>query len=322
MKLLSLTLCLCICWAQESEFFSGVYNPIIQHGLEIYSGAWLMPRDLFLTKKNKIESIGMLEMTTTAIVVKPFTLGQESVRHAVMTRDYFDFQVEHLSSLTNQIDANNPEVNAYLTNITNAKVKSIRQNALHSSHSKKDHSLFRNITLAVIPFSITGAYSTEDSKDQILRENFFLLTFWSIYHHFPYIAVSVTRFSDYVSLRKMDLPYFDLYYTNISKTDLRETPRWLNSKQSLQYAYKNVAQNTSYAHFQYIYFSEGDLLLHMRQGNALFHIVNNTKYHDLTRHDADYYNDDYFILCPHRMQVTHRCAVVYHTCIVAHKQLN
>jgi hypothetical protein len=286
----------------HGDIFSGVYNPIIEHGLEIYSGAWLMPLQLFLTKKNNIDSIGQLEMTTTAMVMKPNEGGQNAVRHTLMSRDYFDFFVEHLSSLTNQIDSNNRVVNAHLVNITSSKIKIMRHFGLFADRSSEKNE-FRNVTLAIIPFSVTGAYSDENSRDQVIRQNYFLLTFWSIYRYFRNIVVSVTKQSDMEALLHMNLPTFDIYYSNISSNI--KSPRWLNPKQSLQFAYNNLISsgNLSYSSFEYVYFSEGDLILHMRSMTRLYSIMNNSKYHSSSNGNMNEYDDDYFILCPHRMQV-------------------
>jgi hypothetical protein len=54
------------------------------------------------------------------MVMKPNEGGQNAVR-------ILDFFVEHLSSLTNQIDSNNQVViNAHLVNITSSKIKIMR----------------------------------------------------------------------------------------------------------------------------------------------------------------------------------------------------
>ena len=81
--------------AHDDNYFSGVYAPDTKRASEVYAGSWLASRDRFLKNKDRIERISFLEQGSFAIVGRGVT---------AMTRDFFDFQVIHLSSTSNQIE--------------------------------------------------------------------------------------------------------------------------------------------------------------------------------------------------------------------------
>jgi hypothetical protein len=89
----------------NDAYFSGVYAPDVLKYREWYAGAYLIPKRSFLSKKAAIEGIVALEQGTGSIIVDLHDHGSpQSCRQIVMTRDYFDFMVEHLSAFTNTLE--------------------------------------------------------------------------------------------------------------------------------------------------------------------------------------------------------------------------
>ena len=70
--------------------FSGIYEAIFD---EQYTASWLISSDRFLSSYRQISRIGNLEGATFEIL----ELKCKNCR-AVFTRDFFDFNIEHLSS--------------------------------------------------------------------------------------------------------------------------------------------------------------------------------------------------------------------------------
>lgn len=283
--------------AAGNNLFSGVYRPNVNYGLEVYAGAWLMPRRLFEMRKVGINNINELEMTTTNVIVRNEEINEfgisQAANNVIMTRDYFDFFVEHLSSLTNQI--RNPELAFPIyINMSYHKAAALKHYALKSS---QNHA-FQESVIALIPFS--QGYPIVEINSAI-RTNFFKMTFWSIYRFFSRIVVSVCHIEDYDVLMSLHLPVFDIYYTLEPDT----APIWHNSKSVLQFAMENLQHNSSWSSFQYIYFSEADTVMHLRNARELFHTLEQS----LTNSD----NQDVFILAPHRMQVRLVCYLVIAT---------
>ena len=79
---------------------SGLYRPNTTHTLEHYAGAWLVPKRRLLEAKLRIQHIKSLEGASFS--VSGYAAHQDH-RITLMTRDYFDFAVQHLSSTTNQL---------------------------------------------------------------------------------------------------------------------------------------------------------------------------------------------------------------------------
>jgi hypothetical protein len=279
-----------------SQLFSGFYNPNVNFGLEVYAGSWLMSTTLFLSKKNEIDKITELEMTSTNMIIKKDifdTYGvQKSIDNVIMTRDYFDLQVEHLSPMTNQMNRQNEDSFQYLYDKSLHKTKTMKKIVLNQNYKNK----FSNQVIAVIPYSMHGSMKGEESQlYNDVRLNFFEMTFWSIYRYFSYICVSVTVEDDYDSLVQLNLPIYHIFKSIDTSTSHTNIPVWLNSKQSLYRLHQELSSNkTWYETFKFVYFSEADTILHMRQIDHLYDIM-------IKSLDGKEGHD--FILVPHRMQV-------------------
>jgi hypothetical protein len=88
--------------------FSGVYAPYLSNGVEIYGGSWLASVDAVLNLRPRLDKIKDLEGASFFIVdsscTKAFYIDPPDIdecrvmkRHmTLMTRDFFDFQVEHM----------------------------------------------------------------------------------------------------------------------------------------------------------------------------------------------------------------------------------
>ena len=79
---------------------SGLYRPNTSRALEHYAGAWLVSKRRLLEAKLRIQHIRSLEGASFAV---SGYASHQDYRTTLMTRDYFDFAVQHLSSTTNQL---------------------------------------------------------------------------------------------------------------------------------------------------------------------------------------------------------------------------
>jgi hypothetical protein len=84
--------------SMEEPSFSGVYFPNITYNIELYAGAWLISKKRFLSSINQLRDAENCPGVTFAVLNK----GQKTRQDTIMTRDYLDFSVVHLSSLTNE----------------------------------------------------------------------------------------------------------------------------------------------------------------------------------------------------------------------------
>jgi len=80
----------------NNKRFSGLYRPNTEVS-EAFSGAFLTHKNRFLNK-NSLMRLNRIRMRGIELAI--FAFYFEGIN--VMTRDYFDFQVIHLSSTTNQ----------------------------------------------------------------------------------------------------------------------------------------------------------------------------------------------------------------------------
>jgi hypothetical protein len=282
--LLLLSLILSSCSLLHSSEFSGFYTPNLKYNLEVYSGAWLQSKHLFLQNLDHIKEISSLESTTTGGLMR---YQHSNTRFILMSRDYFDFQIEHLSSTTNVI-GDDKHLMGHLTSITKRKGLWLKKIALGIPNTPS-HKPFMNQTVVIIPFSTNSASSGSHQgnqppdETQTLRLHFFESTFWSIYRYFPHIAICVSSPRDAEFIRTLQLPVFEIFHLEKSKGLAWELPRF-----ALLTAHEAMASNPSWAQFQYLYFSEGDQLLHLRHQTEMMKFMSATK--------------GKFALVPHRMQ--------------------
>jgi hypothetical protein len=275
---------------------NGFYNPSCQYGLEVFAGAWLMPVSRFASASTLklIESISIIEDHVFHTVLGGRYLGYpecaNATRHVLMSRDYFDFFVEHSSSTLNMKESK--DVDILLLNRTIKKSNQLKEIALIRAKSKstqKGSLYFWNSTVAVIPFAtVSGLDNEVYDVDRRLREAIFEMTFWSIYRYFPSIVVSVTTEHDFNVLKKMTLPTFEVFY----KSDADPKFKPANVKHALQASHNAFTSKPEWkSKFKFIYFTEGDSVLHMRFQKTLFELM------------AGVGTKERYVMVPHRMQV-------------------
>ena len=280
-----------------SAKFSGVYRPNIKLSREDFAGSWLVPVQRFIQAKE------YLQMHATNIESACFAILNTGSQVSVMTRDYFDFEVIHLSSTTNVLPSGRNELLAELLFRMNQTV-----NALDASSVKiliKRYKInsashrWRNQTIAVIAFTELSGSSSQSNFAAEIRRSFFKATFWSVYRRMPHILVATMTDREADVVRSFRLPVWmvvnvmqHLNPANIMKSDGHLLPQ-----KSLLYVMNNIEANvtssitniySAWRNFKYIYYTEGDLILHMRNTRDLYDILDRTK--------------ENVALIPHRMQ--------------------
>ena len=150
---------------------------------------------------------------------------------------------------------------------------------------------FGDSVVAVIPFATVGQVEGGHALVPQIRTAFFEQTFWSIYRYFPHIVISVTRKRDLDFLKTLHLPLFDIFVSVVNDDPKGNYAH--NVKQALLMAHDNLLNNNSWSNFKYLYYSEGDLVLHMRKQEQLLNLIASSAA-----------NKEEFFLAPHRMQVS------------------
>lgn len=235
-----------------------------------------------------------------------FKLLWENSCTSIHTRDYLDFCVEHLSSYSNIIGASHDldtqrVILEYVDGLLESKAHNLRDHMYNSTAPSIRASKLKN-TLCVIIFSDkTANMQTLPSKIAKFhsnnRRNSFLATFYSAYRYFPNVVVYVASEREEKLLNDWNLPVFAVI--NMCET-LNEVPKekYFRNRPVEQllpkYALLDVADrfenDATYAHFSYMYYTEGDQILHMRKSKMLFSAIDRS--------------NNTVAIIPHRMQVT------------------
>lgn len=259
--------------ASEDNSFSGFYSPNVRYSLESYAGAWLLKRDVFMTLDRMIDTMNSLETASTMVV-------QNHRITPIMTRDYFDFQVEHLSSTTNQLQNHNAD--EILLHRLHSKGRNLRRIA-EKSHEKQTN------VLVIIPFSFNAASeaSTAKSMLQKLRWGFFVNAFFSIHRYFPHVVVFVSSEAEKQHLLDNSIPAAAVIVLPHDPSD----KGWQHPRQSLRYTYNLLQEDSSYNWVDAVYYSEGDQILHLRNGATILNTLMNFR------------GQKEIAIVPHRMQV-------------------
>lgn len=275
---------------------NGVYNPSCKYGLEVFAGAWMMPSSRFTTATTRrlIDSIAIIEDHVFQTVMGGRYLDYPScvdaTRQVLMSRDYFDFFIEHSSSTLNMKESK--DIDMLLLNRTSKKSKQLKDVGLSRERAKRSQKAdlyFWNTTVAVIPFAtVSGLGNEVYDVDRLMREAIFEMTFWSIYRYFPSIVVSVTTEYDFKALKKLNLPILQIFY----KKDADPNFKPANVKFALQATHDAFAAKPEWrSKFKFVYFTEGDSVLHMRFQKTLYDLMSGVG------------ERGGYVLVPHRMQV-------------------
>lgn len=266
--------------------FSGFYVPNSTYNQEYYGASWLMSLERFLLSVDSIKNITTLEGATIAMM----TASCQNCSYLV-TRDFFDFMNEHLSSSANSLA--NKVFFPFLKNRLEVKIERFK-----SEHSKKKYlpNSASNKTVVLVPFSALSAKYNRHKRNSNsfttvhqhqLRLLFIQCTFWAMYKHFPYIMIGVFSKQDVIILESLRLPVWSII--NLSKHySFKETR--LVPKHTLLVAHDMLIFNKIWRRigFKYVLFNEGDQILHIRRLSQLLNRIDSSQ--------------GAVALIPHRMQ--------------------
>lgn len=277
-------------YADSNEIFSGFYYPNNEYNMESYGAAWLAPKERLLARHKKIRTIRNLEGASIEMVDG---IGETNI----MTRDYFDFHVCHMSCSTNGIA--NHTINSFLTDYLDNKLKrttAILERETSNPVQKADDRL-RQKSVAVITFSVASGSSKYEynQHQEKIRIEYFKATFWSVHRYIPHIVVAIAIKRDIVILKSLNLPVWVV--ANLTERFDETVPRlhpksrWHLPKHSLLFLisrlnmgmdYKNkdltsiVNRNRDFTNklktwsqFEYVYYTEADQVMYMRQPKLL-----------------------------------------------------
>eukprot|EP01034_Spumella_vulgaris_P025124 gene25124-31543_t len=150
-------------------------------------------------------------------------------------------------------------------------------------------------TIGIIVYSSRSVASEPTLFQKRSRKYFLLSTFWSLYRYFPHVAIFVESVEDFQQVNQLGLPVW-----SVIRIPPVENEKFHLLKHSLLYAMESMNKNSTgdetteqsktkvWSSFQYVYFTEGDQILHMRSASDMFNAVD--------------YNDGFTMLLPHRMQ--------------------
>lgn len=296
--------------------FSGLYsaNTKMTGSAEDFAAAWLISKERFLASKQFIDSSSNMAGVSFAI-----TRARCQGCYTMLSRDYFDFLVEHLSTTSNQIPYSHSQTfSVYYQRIQNVvlELKKVATDRTESDKRLKE-------TIAVLIYSSITFSRPQANVQAGIREPYFEATFWSVYRYIPNIIVFVASDRDRIAVEEMYLPALEIKQLEVPLDHKNRTvalPRlslgWVDTQlrmstnegelpialQDLQGppvgpAQRRVKQSkrmmneqiVPWSDYKYVFFSEGDQILHWRQAGGFYDTV-----------DA---GQGKIVIVPHRMQV-------------------
>lgn len=292
-KLILLVLLIIIVYCNfTSAAFSGLYKPNTTISTEDYGGAWLASIDKFEDIRNWFHMMVNIEHGTLAMTLT----GHSGTPKNIMTRDFFDFLVIHLSSTTNTMPHDpSSEIKSILIDRMKDTVGNL------SSRVKPFGALYQKIsslnqTVAILPYSSTPASSQNDEFNRNIRKYYFQATFWSIYKYFRNVLITTSSNEELEQVKTFGLPAWK--YVNVmpdEKFPANKKNKWHLPRETLRYVLQNIDEgrlnknsDAAWNNCRYLYYSEGDLILQMRFVKALYNVID--------RHNKT------LVLVPHRMQ--------------------
>ena len=169
--------------------FSGVYAPDTKGSGQAEDFA----ASFFISEKQFVESFSTIHSATNMAGVSFAVVRRRSLQ-TLMSRDYFDLMVEHLSTTSNQLPHKS------LFSVYNSKMRKTAQRLKElatrrplwgSSSAETDPRL--NQTVAVLVYSSITFSRAQSPLQSKIREWFFAATFWSVYRYFKHVAVYVGK---------------------------------------------------------------------------------------------------------------------------------
>jgi hypothetical protein len=310
--------CLFPSCTESAETFSGLYTPSLKKAssAEDFAAAWLITRERFLASKRFIYA-------STNMAGVSFAITRAKCRgcHPLLTRDYFDFLVEHLSTTSNQI----PHSNKVVFQIYYDRIRKVVHELRSLARDRPETDPRLKETLAVLIYSSITFSRPQANVQSSIREPFFEATFWSVYRYIPNIIVFVASDHDREAVEAMNLPTIELKQLRVPLDHKNRTvalPRyslsWLdatlrassvepsdgedgemglqgkNSETDIDPNPQRITLSQANAtwkwdQFKYVFFSEGDQIVHLRQASGLY--------------DALDIGQGKLVVVPHRMQV-------------------
>lgn len=296
--------------------FSGMYSANIKKtgSAEDFAAAWLISKDRFLASKHFVDS-----STNMAGVSFAITRARCQGCLTMLSRDYFDFLVEHLSTTSNQI----PFSNSFTFDVYLKRIQKVVEELKQVANDKTESDPRLKETVAVLIYSSITFSRPQANVQASIREPYFEATFWSVYRYIPNIIVFVATDHDRAAVEGMKLPSMEIRQLEVPLDHKNRTvalPRlslgWVDAQLRMSTAPDAAvnpalaklqgpmtrgekAQTTRIMHeqslnwdrFKYVFFSEGDQILHWRKAAGMYDTV-----------DA---GQGKIVVVPHRMQV--RC---------------
>lgn len=266
-----------------TQIFSGVYHPDIMQTANDFSAAWLVSRERLLVSEVSLKLAQNMAGATFAVVRHRTDKSYTSI----LTRDFFDFFVEHLSSTSNQIPHSNLAVMSEQTMKLNQTAHLLQHELFFQQ--KSDDRLDQ--TLAILIFSsLAFSVPKEIRQHSDIRTAYFTATFYSLYRYFQNICIFVGNEKDRQILTAAHIPAWDIEVLSV-QLDSRNYTTAL-PRDSLLHIIERFKQPQKYrrlSQFKYIYFSEGDQILHMRHVRELYNLIDES--------------GGKFVVIPHRMNV-------------------
>ena len=251
--------------------FSGFYHLDSKFQDDCYAGAWLLSVKRFLSHESDVKEIGNLEGASHMLYKRG---NPYNGRDQIGTRDYFDYFVEHMSSTTNTAERSNFDL---ISKELSRNAEFLYQLSRSASDESKYFDTRQNQTLAFLVYysSPASKLNNTDIKQVRIRDTFLNITFWSVYRYFPHIAIFVGRQEDYLHVQSSHLPYYALenVYNNLvfNATELKKKKKLIPRLALLSV---NDHLKTDWkSKFNYLYFTEGDQLLHLRRIPEVFDAI-------------------------------------------------
>ena len=279
----------------ERSIESGLYRPDTSRSLEHYAGAWLVHRRRLLDPytRRRVKAIKSLEGASFSVAGMA---AHQDPRITLMTRDYFDFSVQHLSSTTNQLPWGSTqdfldvilEQTVGMVDRLEARNDAPRGHPTHIS-PLSDDARRTELTVALIPFCNRPA-SVEAKLESAwvnefqgrVRLLFFQATFWSVFRAFPKIVVTVGTDADLATLLEMKLPVWKTINMKAlfnASAPIR-TPGSVHflPKESLLFLMDKLQDPSAdlFSRFQYVYYTEADHVLQLRSVDQLYDAIDNS----------------------------------------------
>lgn len=239
---------LCVAYSvPQSGFYQSIPGKggVNASGSEDFSAAWLVSKYRLLAAEHGIHDTFSMAAVTFAVV-----RNKCPNCHTVLTRDYFDYMVEHLSSTSNRI----PSGDRAVYNITGERLKRTAKRLKTMSSLGKDSRV--NDTLAVLIYSPLP-FSMTITPEQIgIRLNYFETTFYSVHRYFPNVDIFVAYQKDADVINALGVPYRKL---TIVPTPLDKNQRTTAlMRLSLEMIIKAIHEdNPTWSWLKYMYFTEG-----------------------------------------------------------------